>query len=106
MTTIMVKVDLTSEQDKELWRDAYRMAWVGASNPLACAAALLKHSKRLMDELQDTRAVLQHPALQAMAGQLASLYGQSVGPSDKVYDVVEANAIALGLLDANGALVG
>lgn len=82
------------------WRDAYRIAWVGASNPAAAARSLGRHSAALTNEI-GTAAARKHPALRAMAGQIASLFGvDSLGPPAEVLDAVEANAVRLGLIEA------
>ncbi len=82
------------------WRDAYRIAWVGASNPAAAAGSLGRHSAALAHEI-GTAAARKHPALRAMAGQIASLFNVgSLGPPAEVLDEVEQNARRLGLLDA------
>ncbi len=82
------------------WADAYRIAWVGAANPAAAASSLARHSHALAHEI-GTAAARKHPALRAMAGQLASLFSvDSLGPPAEVLDAVGANAVRLGLMKA------
>lgn len=74
-------------------------AW-RAANPAAAAFALGRHSAALTHEI-GTAAARKHPALRAMAGQIASLFNvDSLGPPMEVLDAVEVNARRLGLLDA------
>jgi hypothetical protein len=82
----------------QAWKAAYEINWVGASNPVAVAHALAKHSSAIMGELHDTAAVKQHDALRAIAGQLAYLYGLALGPSEETLDAVKANAERIGCI--------
>lgn len=89
--------------EDQAYRDAYRICWPGASNPGAVAATLAKHSAALTHSLRDTRAVRDHPALQAIAAQLALLYGiTALGPPEGVYEAVRQRAAALGLVTQPG----
>ena len=58
----------------DIWRDAWRIADPGASNPVAVARTLYAASSFLMRKLEDTDSVKKHPALRLIAAQLASLY--------------------------------
>jgi hypothetical protein len=53
-----MSADLAAIEDTT-WRDAYRIAWVGASNPAAAAAALGRHSAALTHEI-GTAAARKH----------------------------------------------
>lgn len=89
--------------EDQAYRDAYRICWPGASNPGAVAATLAKHSAALTRSLRDTRAVRDHPALQAIAAQLAMLHGiTALGPPEGVYEAVQQRAAALGLGTGSG----
>lgn len=81
----------------EAWREAYRIAFIGASNPLAAAGALARCSKALMNALESTQAVCEHHALQAIAGHVAFLYKQGIGADIPLLDEIEANAKRLGI---------
>jgi len=61
----------TNEAD--IWRDAWRIADPGASNPVAVARTLFRASSFLLHDI-GTDAVRKHPALRLIAAQLASLY--------------------------------
>lgn len=87
-------VELSPED--QAWKDAYEINWVGACNPVAVASRLAHHSAALMRELHNTTAIKQHHALRAIAGQLAFLYGLSLGPSEETLDVVKVNAERIG----------
>jgi hypothetical protein len=93
-------MDMTKELSVEdqAWKDAYEINWVGACNPVAVASVLARHSSALMREMHDTAGVRQHHALRAIAGQLAYLYGLSLGPSEETLDAVKANAERIGCL--------
>lgn len=62
------------KDEADIWRDAWRIADPGASNPVAVARTLFKASAFLMHKLEDTASVKKHPALRLIAAQLASLY--------------------------------
>src|SRR6478736_2067234 len=59
--------------EAEIWRDAWRIADPGASNPVAVARTLFAASAYL-NTMFGTDAVRKHPALRLIAAQLASLY--------------------------------
>jgi hypothetical protein len=87
-----------SPEDQAYW-DAYRICWPGASNPGAVAATLSRHSVALTRSLRSTQAVRDHPALRAIAAQLALLHGiTALGPPEGVYEAVERRVAALGLV--------
>lgn len=87
-----------SAEDQAYW-DAYRICWPGASNPGAVAAALARNSAALTSSLRSTQAVRDHPALRAIAAQLALLHGiTALGPPEGVYEAVERRVAALGLI--------
>ena len=72
-----------------IWRDAWRIADPGASNPVAVAGTLAAASSALLREL-GTASIRKHPALRVMAGQLASLYNvNSIGADVEDYDKVK-----------------
>jgi hypothetical protein len=56
-----------------IYRDAWRIADPGASNPVAVAGTLAQASSALLKSI-GTDSVRKHPALRLMAAQLASLY--------------------------------
>jgi hypothetical protein len=87
-----------SFSEDQAWADAYGIAYVGASNPTACASRLAKHSAALVHE-QGTMAARKHPALRAIAGHLAYLYGYGLGPDIDLLDQVEVNAKRLGIFE-------
>ncbi len=65
---------IPSYSDEEtIWREAWRIADPGASNPVAVARTLFKASSFLLHEI-GTDGVRKHPALRIIAAQLASLY--------------------------------
>jgi len=73
-----------------IYRDAWRIADPGASNPVAVAGTLAKASAALLHEL-GTDGIKRHPALRVMAGQLSSLYRvDSLGADISDYDKVQA----------------
>lgn len=86
-----------AELEDAIWRDAYRIAWVGASNPVAVAGALAKHSAALL-HIAGTADVENHPGLRAIAGHLAYLYRFGLGPEIEQLDEVERQAYRLGIL--------
>src|SRR5580765_4876953 len=63
--------EYTSEAD--IYRDAWRIADPGASNPVAVARTLFRASSVLLHDI-GTDGVKKHPALRLIAAQLASLY--------------------------------
>lgn len=72
----------------QLWRDAYGIAWIGASNPVAVQHTLDKWTETFgADNL----------AVRAMAGHLAFLRGESLGPEFMELDAVLENARRLGI---------
>lgn len=83
--------------EDQAWADAYRIAYVGAANPTAAAARLAEDASLLMGKLHDTASVRNHPALQAIAGHVAFLFGQALGPADGLLQQVEENAKRLGI---------
>jgi hypothetical protein len=97
---------MTGEELSEdtLWRDAWRIAWVGAANPAACAATLAKYLSWRNHQV-GTAEVGNHPAIQAIAGHMACLIkmpGYALGPSDESLKAVQENAIRLGVMDEKG----
>lgn len=82
--------------EDEAWREAYRIAYIGASNPVACASSLARSSADMLHAL-GTDGIKQHHALRAIAGHLAFLYGYGFGPDIELLDEVEANAKRLGI---------
>jgi hypothetical protein len=88
----------TSEfNEDDLWREAHRIAWVGASNP-AVAAASLGRWTQIVIRAVGTADARKHPALRVMAGQVAFLFGQALGADDKSADELEKNCRRLGLI--------
>jgi hypothetical protein len=87
---------ITQELEDALWTDAHRIAWVGASNPAAVASTLARRTQEVIHVI-GTRPACQHPALRAIAGHLAFLYGYGLGPDSEYLDLVESNARRLGL---------
>lgn len=78
-----------------IYRDAWRIADPGASNPVAVAGTLAAASSVLVHEI-GTDGVKAHPALRVMAGQLAALYNVSaLGADMEDYDRVKAVVDAL-----------
>jgi hypothetical protein len=80
--------------EEQIYRDAWRIADPGASNPVAVAATLAKASSALLHEI-GTDGVLKHPACKVMAGQLSSLFrvgilGAEIEDYDKVKKVVDS----------------
>ncbi len=69
------------------WRDAYLIAWIGASNPKAVQRALDTHSTNLGES---------YPAVRAIRGHLAFLQGTSLGPDSGELDEVRLNGQRLG----------
>ena len=87
--------DLPALEDA-IWRDAYRIAYVGAANPVATAGTLARHSAAMLHHI-GTDGVRKHHALRAIAGHLAYLYGYGLGPDMELLDETEANAKRLGV---------
>lgn len=75
--------------EDEAWRDAYYIAYVGASNPKAIARTFQRHLAVLGVE---------HVAVRAIGGHLGYLRGSSLGPAPEELLEVEAQAKRLGLL--------
>lgn len=72
-----------------IYRDAWRIADPGASNPVAVAATLASISSVLVHKI-GTDGVRRHPALRVIAGQLAMLYNvDAIGPSIEDLDTVK-----------------
>jgi hypothetical protein len=81
--------------EEAIWRDAWKIADPGASNPVAVARSLFYASSALLRNI-GTDAVKAHPALQVMAGQLSSLYRtSSLGAEDEAYTLVHAAVLSL-----------
>jgi hypothetical protein len=59
--------------EADIWRDAWRIADPGASNPVAVARTLFAGSAFMIRQT-GTDGVRKHPALRLIAAQLASLY--------------------------------
>jgi hypothetical protein len=84
--------------EAEIWRDAWRIADPGASNPVAVARTLFAASAYLIGEI-GTDGVRKHPALRLIAAQLASLYsvnalGGGSDGNDDFISIVEREAKA------------
>jgi hypothetical protein len=84
----------TYENEEQIYRDAWRIADPGASNPVAVAATLAAASSFLLHRT-GTAEVRKHPALRVMAGQLAMLYdvnslGADIEDLDRVKAVFDA----------------
>ena len=73
---------------RQIYRDAYAVGWVGASNPVAVARTVSEIADRLSDIGFDHADLKQHPAFRVVVGQLAYLLGMSLGP-----DVSDLNAV-------------
>jgi hypothetical protein len=82
--------------EDQAWADAYRVNFPGASNPVAVASALARNSAALLHEI-GTDGIREHPALRAIAGHLAFLYGYSLGAEVYLLDETEINAVRLGI---------
>lgn len=75
--------------EADIWRDAWRIADPGASNPVAVARTLFKASAFLLHRM-DTESVRKHPALRVIAGQLSFLYRvDNLGPEIEDLDKVQ-----------------
>lgn len=83
--------------EDQLWRDAYLIAHAGASNPVAVARTLREHCKTVLARTHSSDAVRQHPALRAIAGHLAFLFGQGIGPEFADLDTVSRECKARGI---------
>jgi hypothetical protein len=70
------------------WRDAYHIAWIGASNPKGVERSLTQHIATVGAG---------HVACKAMAGHLAYLRGHGLGPELEELGEVFDNAVRLGL---------
>lgn len=79
---------ILADAERVAWRDAYYIAWVGASNPKGVARSLSQWLPILGSN---------HPAVEAITGHLAFLNGESMGPSSEVLDKVLACAVKLGI---------
>ena len=76
--------------EADIWRDAWRIADPGASNPVAVARTLFAASSFLLHKT-GTDSVRKHPALRVIAGQLSFLYGvDRLGPSTEDLDKVRS----------------
>ena len=98
----------TAEMDKreatedDVWADAYRIVEPGAVNPAAVVITLARGSA-IITRLRGTDAARSHPALRAMAGQLAMLFSvDRWGASVEELDAVVRKAQLLGILHDNG----
>jgi hypothetical protein len=78
----------TEHDDDQVWRDAYSIAWVGACNARAVA--------RTLTHYRDTYGA-NHPAVRAIAGHLAFLDHESLGPEFADLDAVVENGRRLGI---------
>lgn len=89
MNDIYVNRDGKVNEDA-IYRDAWRIADPGASNPVAVARTLFRASAALLHDI-GTDGVKAHPALRVMAGQLSALYNTSaLGAEDEDYTKVRA----------------
>lgn len=88
---------IPDELEDQIWREAYGLAYVGASNPVATAGRLCNLTAEVQG-LIGTREAEKHPALRAIAGHLAYLFGHGLGPESEYLDMVEENARRLGLI--------
>lgn len=70
-----------AEAEAAAWQEAYYIAGVGAVNAAAVASRLAKHTAALT-HLIGTQGARKHPALRAIAGHLAYLFGYGLGPDD------------------------
>lgn len=85
---IMAVEDEFTQAEAQAWREAYYIAVVGASNPVSVAGTLGRLSAAMLRHI-GTHGVETHPALRAIAGHLAYLYGYGLGPDSDVLDQVE-----------------
>ena len=65
--------------------------------PAAVASTLAKRTHEVTMVI-GTRPACEHPALRAIAGHLAYLYGYGLGPDDKYLTATQDNARRLGLV--------
>lgn len=92
--------------EEQIYRDAWRIADPGASNPVAVAGTLAKASAAMLHDI-GTDGVRNHPALRVMAGQLAMLYDvTAIGAEMSDYDKVKAVVDHLDDPDVGVALWG
>ncbi len=85
--------------EDDLWRDAWRIAWLGAANPTAVAGTIGRHLSARTHTV-GTREAGRHPAIHAMIGHLGFLTGMpefTLGPSDESLRAVQENGARLGL---------
>jgi hypothetical protein len=78
----------TWTMEDRAWQAAYAIAWVGASNPRGVTRSLTEYREALGPE---------HVAARAIAGHLAFLQGESIGPEFDELDAVLSNARRLGI---------
>ncbi len=82
--------------EDDVYADAWRIANPGAVNPVAVAVTLAESAKVIMHLTGDTASVRNHPALKAIAGQLAMLFDVSkFGAEISDYDAVQKRAESL-----------
>jgi hypothetical protein len=70
---------MAAPDETALWRDAYHIAWVGASNPKGVARTLQAHQATFGAD---------HIAVRAIRGHLDFLQGTSCGPEFDELDAV------------------
>jgi hypothetical protein len=70
------------EWEKWLYRDAAAIAIIGASNPMGVVNTLDIMLATARAEGLDHREIENHPAIRAVVGHLAFLFGQAAGPDD------------------------
>ena len=75
--------------EDRLWRDAYYIAYIGASNPRGVRHSLTQIVEAGFDD--------NHAAVRAIKGHLDFLEGRSLGPEIADLDAVLANARRLGV---------
>jgi hypothetical protein len=75
--------------EDQLWRDAYNIAWIGASNPRGVRHSITQIFEAGFDD--------DHAAVRAIKGHLDFLEGRSLGPEFSDLDLVIANARRLGI---------
>jgi len=79
---------------KLVYRDAYAVGWVGASNPVAVARTVGDIADRLSEVGFDHADLKQHPAFRVVVGHLAYLLGMGLGPDVSDLDAVRATVEA------------